>query len=373
MSESSASVGGDGESGNELWAPPFPGDILPRIVARLTCADHAALRATCKSWRTIFSAIPPPPIPACSPSSSSPAFRPPRSSLPQPSLRNPTFRPLPSLSDTTRHVCVGCSHGWLILLGPTSHISLLNPLTAATIPLPPPLSSVPLSFPLYDERTVDRYLLFRGDTPRRLRHLAALVRLAVLSADPTDDPSSFILVLVLGNTISARIITCGPSDGYAAWRHHTYRGFPAYGVTDLIFHHGLCFAAVMWRTIGDVVLGPGDSIAVFDFHATPAFQRFRRVSIPENDVEKNYANFFIESAGDLLLISRHRELTAGRILVHRLPPFEGDGPLVPTPWPALAIVPCSWARGIPSQSTRLTSRCPSEETASTSPTYIAGW
>nr|CAD1828922.1 unnamed protein product [Ananas comosus var. bracteatus] len=87
----------------------------------------------------------------------------------------------------------------------------------------------------------------------------------------------------------------------------------------------------MWRSIGHSMLGPVDSIAVFDFQANPAFQRFRRVSIPENNVEKNYANFFIELAGDLLLISRHRELTAGRILVHRLPPLEGDGPFVLTP------------------------------------------
>nr|CAD1828938.1 unnamed protein product [Ananas comosus var. bracteatus] len=269
MSESSASAG-DGDSGNELWAPPFPGDILPRIVARLTCADHAALRATCKSWRTIFSAIPPSPHPGLLPF----LLLPPHFALPDPlclSHRTPPYTPpfpttlsapsspspprpqpfrfplLPPRQPPQSHIPpapLPLRHHpprlrrLLPRLAhpPRPHLPHLppQPLTAATIPLPP--RSPPL------------------------RHLAALVRLAVLSADPTDDPSSFILVLVLGNTISARVITCGPSDGYAAWRHHTYRGFPAYGVTDLIFHHGLCFAAVMWRTIGDVVLGPGTQL-----------------------------------------------------------------------------------------------------------------
>nr|CAD1828941.1 unnamed protein product [Ananas comosus var. bracteatus] len=93
-------------------------------------------------------------------------------------------------------------------------------------------------------------------------------------------------------------------------------------MTDLAFHGGLCFAAVRGRYV-----------AVFDFGASPAFQRL--LDIRDNDGNYNspasYAGFLVESEGELLLVKRLGETTAARISIYKLPPIEGDGAIVPVP------------------------------------------
>nr|CAD1828926.1 unnamed protein product [Ananas comosus var. bracteatus] len=158
-------------------------------------------------------------------------------------------------------------------------------------------------------------------------------------ADPTDDPSSFILVLVLGNTISARVITCGPSDGYAAWRHiptggsRLRRDRPHLPSRPLLRRRHV-------RTIGDVVLGPGDSIAVFD--STPLRHSRGTESSPQ---------------GASWSIVCHR--SKGTVRSYDSPGSIGDRALFLGTGNTVAVHAPDF-------------RCPSEETASTSPTYIAG-
>nr|CAD1828940.1 unnamed protein product [Ananas comosus var. bracteatus] len=345
---------GDGESGNELWAP-FPSDILTHIASKLTAADYASARAACKSWRAVFSSVAAPAVPTPLPFLL-PALHPPRSPpppQPYPALLRLPPRPHRPLSPRRLNRCY--TNSPIFPLGsvrnprsarsfplrhrpprlrrlfprlahpPRSHLPHLPPQPPHRRhhPLPPPLSSVRYLFPVSDPRDVDQHLLSPPHQPRRSSTSPPSSASPPSPPTPPTTPrpsssssSSERRLLPLLHLWPERQLRCVEAPQPAQ--------VPAYGLTDLIFHHGRCFAAITWSYSGRSLHGPADAIAVFDFHTYPAFQRLLHVRIRENYVAKNYTNFLIESAGELLLVTRHGEINAGRILVHRLPPLEGD-------------------------------------------------
>ncbi|KAJ1685700.1 hypothetical protein LUZ63_017090 [Rhynchospora breviuscula] len=124
---------------------------------------------------------------------------------------------LPQLMNTQGCICVGSSHGWLITLGRDSSVSLLNPVTADSLPLHP-LSSI------VDLENIS------------WQYLSSMVRHAVLSSDPAEDDHFSVLLFISGAT-KCCYTWSGRGGPWIKCLH------PEFLVEDVIFFNGM-FVAV---------------------------------------------------------------------------------------------------------------------------------
>ncbi|KAF7103226.1 hypothetical protein CFC21_104237 [Triticum aestivum] len=141
-------VGTIGTGPGWSWSD-LPGDLLESVLARLPVPDRFRFPAVCTAWWSAASALHPRAVPVPSPwlmlpfdltarrrrgggtSSEEARF------LSLSDGRTYTVpQPAPAISD---RLCVGSSpDGWLVTADAASELHLLNPLTGAQVPLPPP-------------------------------------------------------------------------------------------------------------------------------------------------------------------------------------------------------------------------------------------
>ncbi|KAJ4751967.1 F-box protein skip23 [Rhynchospora pubera] len=293
------------------WANDLPPELLSIIASKLAAAaQYASLRSVCSSWRRFLSMPPFPPLP----SNQVPFLLIPPKDIDSPSpcplgypfplpfatpSRSPAFLTLPQLIDTLGCVCVGSSHGWLISLDRKSCISLINPVTADSIPLPAlsSMGNTVLSFNEHAQRDPE-YQLGNG---RRFFQFS-IVRRAVLSSDPVRDPGFTVLLFLSGLTHCC--FTWRP--GCTRWRQHFHELFL---VEDVVFVKGV-FAAID-RSI---------NLVFFDFRnlETGLIITHQKTLLKLKFRPKEA--FLVEAAGDLLLVlkwvdSRQLSMSTGAIQV----------------------------------------------------------
>ncbi|KAJ1685701.1 hypothetical protein LUZ63_017091 [Rhynchospora breviuscula] len=291
------------------WANDLPPELLSIIASKTsTAANYESLRSVCSSWRRSLSMTPFPPLPF---DQILFLLIPPRDTYPPtpcplgypfplpfaiPS-RGAAFLPLPQLIDTLGCVCVGSSHGWLISLDRKSCISLINPVTADSIPLPS-LSSMGNTVLSFNEHAhwEPEYRLRNG------RHFFrfSIVWRAVLSSDPVRDPGFTVLLFLSGLTNCC--FTWRP--GCTRWCQYMHQPFL---VEDVVFVKGV-FAAI------DLSI----NLAIFDFRNLETGLIITHQKTLLRFLPKQA--FWVEAAGDLLLVlkwvdSRQLRMPKGAIQI----------------------------------------------------------
>ncbi|XP_022132926.1 F-box protein SKIP23-like [Momordica charantia] len=212
----------------------LPSDLLQTIFEKLSVyADHLRFRAVCRSWRSSVPKIPrhlPPQLPWLF----IPLYHHSRCALFNFSDNKIHFLHLPEASLGKRRC--GSSHGWLAVLDETPTILLLNPITRASLPLPP-LSTFP-NVVSFDYSRVGREYVIRTPTghiyARNLRQMRdSFVKKIVLSSSPNQ--SDFSAVAILNR--SGDLAVC--RSGAGSW---TFVDDAPSDCEDIIFHDGLFYA-----------------------------------------------------------------------------------------------------------------------------------
>ncbi|KAJ1685692.1 hypothetical protein LUZ63_017082 [Rhynchospora breviuscula] len=291
------------------WANDLPSEVLSIIAAKSgSAARYVTLRRVCKQWHQSLSMPPFLPLPSrqvpfllVPPHGSDPpapcpigyAFP-----LPFAAPSQTAFFQLPQLQETLGCICVGSSHGWLISLSHDSALSLINPVTADSIHLPH-LSSMDNTVLSFDKDCFPEYRLRNGI------HFSSfsIVRRAVLSSDPVQDPGFTVLLFLSGLTKCCFTWR----NGIARWHQHLHAQFL---VEDVVFVKGV-FAAI------DLSI----NLAIFDFRNWQAVLIITRRSLLVEVMPKEA--FLVESAGDLLLVlkwvnSGHSMMQRGAIKVFQI-------------------------------------------------------
>lgn len=239
------------------WAN-LPSEILSQIASKRSsdAAVYVSLRRICREWcQSLTRESPVPPLP-------SPQLPfllvPPRTIanhtvgkiFPLPVFNHFTtpklIDDLPQLANSINSFCVGTSHGWLITLGKDSSVSLLNPVTADSIPLKP-LSSIDNKILSFNPNSYPEYYLMTREKARIANFQHTLVRLSILSSDPAQDNDFTLLLFLTG--LKDCCFTLKGRDG--AWTSHLHGPTE---VKDVIFIRGVFFT-----------LSPPLQLGIFDF------------------------------------------------------------------------------------------------------------
>ncbi|KAJ3701615.1 hypothetical protein LUZ61_005320 [Rhynchospora tenuis] len=274
------------------WAT-LPWEILSKIISHATdtAAEYVSYRSICPGWRrslTDYSPIRPLPSPQLpflllphhdrDPHQPTPhigkVFP-----LPFNPLRAPRSYDLPQLKNTQGFICVGSSHGWLITLGRDSSLSLLNPVTADSLPLHflscidhQNISFHRLSFPEYH---LMRHNIWHSQS--------SIVRRAVLSSDPAED-HNFTLLLFISDENNYCYTWSGRGG---PWIKHQHTKFV---VEDVISINGMFVAINRWN-----------QLVFFDFRnrntGLDLIWFNIQQELPSGDV------FLVNSDGHLLIVS----------------------------------------------------------------------
>ncbi|XP_072960189.1 F-box protein SKIP23-like [Typha angustifolia] len=129
----------------------LPEDLLHLVAGRIVIhADYIRFRAVCTSWHFAVSPRPrhlPPQLPFL-------IF--PENSDTVHNLYSITENKIYNLKFPDHHHFLGSSHGWLILQGPSTALSLLNPFTRSKVHLPP-ATAIPNLFDTVSPADIQRY------------------------------------------------------------------------------------------------------------------------------------------------------------------------------------------------------------------------
>ncbi|XP_061361303.1 F-box protein SKIP23-like [Gastrolobium bilobum] len=261
------------------WAELQP-EIVELISKSLTIyADYLRFRCVCHSWRSSLPKTPlhlPPQLPWLMLSSR--AFF-------DLSNNKTHLLNLPLSSHRTR-IC-GSSHGWLVILDETPEVRLLNPITRATIALPP-LYTFP-NVTSFNYSNIGREYLIRnpygGVDAFNLRQMCnSFLRKVVLSSSPSQSDDDFTAFAIAGHN---NLAFC--RKGYDSW---VFVIEELYSWEDAVHHNGLFFA-----------VSKGGIIAVCDVDGSfPP-----HVSIIQTTAPMQFSgdiHYIVFSGEDMLLVTR---------------------------------------------------------------------
>ncbi|XP_038971171.1 putative F-box protein At5g55150 [Phoenix dactylifera] len=252
-------------------------DLLNRVSKKLDHSlDYLHFRSVCSNWHSGAPAIKFPPLLFL-------PFDPNTETIPFFDPSDGDVHTLPLPAEARNKTFCGTSHGWLILLEePTNSISLLNPLTAENVPLPPFTHHIPKPSSkrviLRIERCLANPRCIRPGVPWQNR---PFIQEAVLSSPPSSgEPCIVMAILQNGEELGF----CRPGDG--AWTLVETRGI--YNIDSVAYWNGSFYAV---DRVG--------RIAACELNATPA--RVARVSLlPDPLVPDQFK--LLESKGELLLV-----------------------------------------------------------------------
>lgn len=252
-------------------------DLLTRVSKKLDHSlDYLHFRSVCSNWHSAAPPLKFPPLLFL-------PFDPHTETIPLFDLSDGGVHSLPLPAEARNKTFCGTSCGWLILLDePTNSISLLNPLTAESVPLPPFTHHLPKPSSKRVILRIERCLA----NPRCIRpgvpwHNRPFIQEAVLSSPPNSgEPCIVMAILQNGEELGF----CRPGDG--AWT--LVETSVLYNIDSVTYWNGSFYAV---DRVG--------RIAMCELNAVPA--RIDRVSlVPEPLLPDQYK--LLESEGELLLV-----------------------------------------------------------------------
>lgn len=284
----------------------LPRELFESISKCLTIyADYLRFRAVCHSWRSSVSNIPrhlPPQLPwLMLPYTQSLQSHLAFFDLSAQSLH---LLELPEAASHRKRRC-GSSHGWLVILGETPEVLLLNPLTRSKIHLPP-LSTFPYVLSFNYSEVGKEYELRGtfGDIHRRgLREMRdSFIKKVVLSSSPQSDNNNNKNFIALAILLQPDILAyC--KNGDQSWTLlHSARFF----CEDVIYHKDLFYA-----------VDKQGAIVVCDLHSESPSVSIIRMPI-ESRGDRRY---LVNSGDELLMVTRYVELHYDGIAPYSLNAF----------------------------------------------------
>lgn len=203
--------------------------------------------------------------------------------------------------------CFSTSHGWLFFLGHSPTLSLFNPVTRQTVYLPS-LYTLPNGLLRYQPKINAEYVV-RSDYPADEEvelPRKALIRFAVLSADPAADPEFEALILL--HRVHKFVFRFRKCLGEAAKSNHSWTPVainvpdPPFLVRDIIYARGFrCVFAIGTGNKSLLVLSFPDGSSNADAIVT---------EMPDLPDSTDSYLALTPKAGGWMLVTRHERLDA---------------------------------------------------------------
>nr|CAD1838463.1 unnamed protein product [Ananas comosus var. bracteatus] len=267
----------------------LPADVLQLIAARITLhADYIRFRAVCSSWRSAVSSRPchlPPQLPFLM----LPARDDPSGGSGARNFYSLTEHRTYRLEFPTHKHCLGSSYGWLVLLGPSTALSLLNPFTGSQLRLPPATQIPHLSDTVTAADVKSRLSEFSGE---RAKSTSAgfwqhLIRKAKLCRQRSSSSSS-------SSKEQCVVVVAFPKAGLAFWQRGrkawTHAG-RYWQFVDVEFYKGKLYAITRGGILSTIEIDTSVKETVI-------------ISSPPFSYNGSSSVYLAESAEGLLLVVR---------------------------------------------------------------------